>query len=187
MNTGFSLAFLRPWIPRVRSALLVCLGLSLVGCTSGEITGGSGVPTVPQPSAVSASKADDLLVVDCLLPGRVQKLGSRLTYLTPRQPVKTTAQDCEIRGGEYIAYDRANYATALKVWLPLAEGGDPQAQTYVGEIYEKGLGTSPDYAQAATWYRKAADQSYTRAQINLVSLPRNSYTLLVVAQTNTLR
>ena len=114
-----------------------------------------------------ARSADELLIVDCMLPGQIRKLGQRITYLTARQAIKTSAQDCEIRGGEYVAYDRANYATALKVWLPLAEGGDPQAQTYVGEIYEKGLGTSPDYAQAATWYRKAADQGYTRAQINL--------------------
>jgi TPR repeat protein len=123
--------------------------------------------SIAQDTLALARSADELLIVDCLLPGQIRKLGQRMTYLTARQAIKTSAQDCEIRGGEYIAYDRANYATALKVWLPLAEGGDPQAQTYVGEIYEKGLGTSPDYAQAATWYRKAADQGYTRAQINL--------------------
>src|SRR5262249_47606757 len=101
---------------------------------------GSGVPTASRPSAGSAGRVDDLSVVDCLLPGRVQKLGQRLTYLTPRQAVKTTAQDCEIRGGEYTAYDRRNYATALKIWVPQAEAGDKVAQTYVGEIYEKGVG-----------------------------------------------
>ena len=170
MNMSFSLAFLRPWVTWVRSAVLVCLGLSLVSCTSGEITGGSGVPTVPQLSAGAAGKADDLFVVDCLLPGRVQKLGQRLTYLTPRRPVKTTAQDCEIRGGEYTAYDRSNYATALKIWLPQAQEGDKVAQTYVGEISERGVGGQPDYALAATFYRKAAEQGHTRAQINLAHL-----------------
>jgi hypothetical protein len=111
--------------------------------------------------------ADELLVVDCLLPGQIRKLGRSMTYLTPGRPVKTSAQDCEIRGGEYVAYDRSNYATALKVWLPLANEGDKVAQTYVGEIYEKGLGVQPDYALAIEWYRKAAEQGYTRAQINL--------------------
>ena len=106
--------------------------------------------SIAQDTLALARSADELLIVDCLLPGQIRKLGQRITYLTARQAIKTSAQDCEIRGGEYVAYDRANYATALKVWLPLAEGGDPQAQTYVGEIYEKGLGTSPDYAQAAT-------------------------------------
>ncbi len=90
-----------------------------------------------------------------------------VTFLTARQAIKTSAQDCEIRGGEYVLYDRSNYATALKVWLPQAEQGDPTAQNYVGEIYEKGLGVAPDHGAAASWYRKAAEQGYARAQINL--------------------
>ena len=110
------------------------------------------------------------IVVDCLLPGQVRKLGGQMTYLSPRRAVKTNTSDCEIRGGEYVAYDRANYDTALGVWLPQAEGGDPQAQTYVGEIFEKGLGRAPDFAQAARWYEKAAAQKFTRAQMNLAFL-----------------
>ena len=110
------------------------------------------------------------MVVDCLLPGQIRQLGGKVTYVTARRAVKTSARDCEIRGGEYVAFDRANYATALKVWLPLAEGGDPAAQTYVGEIYEQGLGTQPDPATAATWYRKAADKGYSRAALNLGAL-----------------
>lgn len=115
----------------------------------------------------STGNADDLLIVDCLLPGQVRKLGRNFTYLTARRAIKTSARDCEIRGGEYVAYDRANFATALKTWLPLAEQGDPEAQTYAGEIYERGLGTRPDYEAAALWYRKAAEQGYQRAEINL--------------------
>lgn len=114
----------------------------------------------------SASSADDMLIVDCLLPGQIRKLGN-MTYLTPRRAMKTTALVCRIRGGEYVAYDRANYETALKVWVSQAEGGDKIAQTYVGEIYEKGLGREPDYALAARWYKKAAEQGYASAQINL--------------------
>jgi hypothetical protein len=116
---------------------------------------------------------DEFLVVDCLLPGQVRRLGSKLTMLTARRAMKTSQRDCEIRGGEYVSYDRANYATALKVWQPLAEQGDPAAQTYVGEIYEKGLGVPPDYAVAAQWYRRAADTGYARAAINLGHLYEN--------------
>ncbi len=114
-----------------------------------------------------SQKADQLLVVDCLLPAQVHQLGTGVTYLAPRRAIKTTGSACAIRGGEYVAYDRANYATALKVWLPAAQTGDKVAQTYVGEIYEKGLGTAPDYAAAANWYQKAADEGYSRALINL--------------------
>ncbi|MDX1733835.1 MAG: caspase family protein [Halioglobus sp.] len=115
-------------------------------------------------------KADELLPVDCLLPGQVRKLGGQLTYLTARRPVKTTGVNCEIRGGEYVQYDRADYKTALAIWLPMAEQGDARAQNYVGEIYEKGLGTEPDYQLAAQWYGKAAAQEYAPAQVNLGQL-----------------
>src|SRR5439155_13183631 len=125
----------------------------------------------PQPRpggpAASSRTADQLYVVDCLLPAQIRKLGRNLTFLGPRRAIKTSAQDCEIRGGEYVAYDRADYATALRVWLPLAQEGDLPAQVYVGEIYEKGLGVAPDYATAAAWYRKAAERGFSRAQIDL--------------------
>lgn len=109
------------------------------------------------------------MVVDCLLPSQVRRLGN-MTYAAARKAIKTTTSDCEIRGGEYVAYDRASYATSLKIWLPLAQEGDAEAQTYVGEIYEKGLGLQPDYATAAHWYAKAAEQGFSRAAINLGNL-----------------
>src|SRR6185436_20527770 len=96
--------------------------------------------------------ADGLLIVDCALPAQVHQLGTAMTYLAPRRAIKTVASDCAIRGGEYVAFDRANLATSLRVWLPQAEGGDKVAQTNVGELYEKGLGTAPDYVVAARWY-----------------------------------
>jgi len=117
-----------------------------------------------------AHSADDLMVVDCLLPGKVQQLGQSSRFITARQPVKTTVFECAIRGGEYTAFDRADYATSLKIWLPQAQVGDAEAQAYVGEIYEKGLGLQPDYDLAAVWYKKAAKQGLTRAQINLGNL-----------------
>ena len=126
---------------------------------------------VPLPPAIAKDSepqaADEFLIVDCLLPGQVRKLGQRMNYLSPRRPVKTSASDCEIRGGEYVAFDRADYSTALKIWLPQAKEGDPVAQTYVGEIYEKGLGLEPDYQFAAYWYEQAVNQGHSRAFINL--------------------
>ena len=111
--------------------------------------------------------ANQLLIIDCMLPGKIRQLGGGARYQTARRPIKTSGADCEIRGGEYVAYDRANYATALKVWLPQAKAGDAKAQTYVGEMFEQGLGTSPDYSTALTWYMKAAEQGYDRAQMNI--------------------
>jgi len=121
-----------------------------------------GLADVPE-----GQDSSEFLVVDCLLPGQVRKLGSNLTYLTQRRPIKSTTGDCEIRGGEYVAYDRADYSTALKIWLPMAEVGDAEAQNYVGEIFEKGLGLPSDFKVAAYWYQQAAKQGLSRAKINL--------------------
>ncbi len=129
----------------------------IVGCT-----GQYGLKTGSQPRS-----ADDLFIVDCLLPGQVRKLGQIATYLTARRAIKTSAVECEIRGGEYVAYDRANLSTALDIWSPKAQAGDPEAQNYVGEMYEKGLGVEPDYEMAHVWYKKAARQGYSKAQMNL--------------------
>jgi Caspase domain/Sel1 repeat len=157
----FSSAYNLP--PQVGFLFIIGLLFFSFGCSTVNDMGQS----MSGSSTSQPRSADELLVVDCLLPGQIRKLGRSMVYLTPRRPIKTSAQDCEIRGGEYVAYDRSDYATALKVWLPQAKEGDKVAQTYVGEIYEKGLGVQPDYVLAAEWYRNAAEQGYERAQINL--------------------
>ena len=117
-----------------------------------------------------AIKIDDLMIVDCLLPGQVRQMGTEFTYLSARRPIRTSAKDCAIRGGEYVAFDRANYGTALKTWLPAANQNDANAMNYVGEIYEKGLGIAPDYALAKSWYEKSAAKGNSSAMINLGSM-----------------
>jgi regulator of replication initiation timing len=128
----------------------------------------AGVLTAPLPVKAAAPRnAEDLLIVDCLLPGQIRKLGRQATFMSARRPIRTAQADCEIRGGEFTSYDRANYQTALAVWMEQAIAGSAEAQNYVGEIYSKGLGTAPDYAMAANWFRKSADQGFKRAKINL--------------------
>jgi len=136
------------------------------GCQSTSQPVRSSSPATSD-TVVARKDVDKLLVVDCLLPNQVRKLGGEFTYLAPRRPIKTTAINCEIRGGEYTSYDRADYRTSLKVWLAAAKKGNAEAQVHVGEIYEKGLGIIPDYELARLWYEKAAKQNNTRAEINL--------------------
>lgn len=145
---------------------VISVAIQLVGCSPATETVGQAATSVPP----AASTADDFLVVDCLLPGQIRRLGQMAVYLAARQAIKTSASDCQIRGGEYVAFDRADRATALRVWLPLAEKGDITAQTYVGEIFEKGVGVPSDYAAAAQWYRRAAESGNSRAAVNLGSL-----------------
>ena len=65
------------------------------------------------------------------------------------------------------AYESKDYATALKLWRPLAEQGDAQAQYNLGIMYDNGQGVPQDDAEAVKWYRKAAEQGIAKAQYNL--------------------
>lgn len=114
----------------------------------------------------AAPDGDDWLLVDCRLPPRQRRIGNR-TYPVASRPIRTTAVDCRIRGGEYTVYDRANYQTSLKVWLDEAAKGNHDAEYYVGKIYEGGLGTDPDYKAAATWYERAANAGHSASQFSL--------------------
>lgn len=147
-------------IARLLSALALSLAIVLLDAALG----------LANARAQTQSSSEDLFVVDCLLPGQLRRLGTKVTFVAARRAIKTTGADCGIRGGEYVAYDRANHATALQIWLPLAEAGDAAAQAYVGEIFEKGLGVPPQFDAAALWYRRAAEQNNSRAQVNLGSL-----------------
>ena len=62
------------------------------------------------------------------------------------------------------AYEKGDYATALKEWRPLAEQGDARAQYNLGRVYEYG---AQDFKEAVKWYRLAAEQGYASARYNL--------------------
>ncbi len=62
------------------------------------------------------------------------------------------------------AYDQNDYATAIKVWRPLADEGDAIAQYWLGVMYDDGEGVDQDDAEALKWYLKSAGQGYAAAQ-----------------------
>ncbi len=65
------------------------------------------------------------------------------------------------------AYQRGDYATAVREWRPLAEQGVADAQYNLGVMYGEGLGVPQDYAKAVGWWRKAAEQGHATSQYNL--------------------
>lgn len=72
------------------------------------------------------------------------------------------------------AYDRGDFAAALKEWLPTAERGDAHAEYNVGLLYATGgHGVEQNYTEAAGWYRKAAEQGILAAAYNLAILYSN--------------
>jgi hypothetical protein len=117
---------------------------------------------------IVATNLEDTVVVDCQLPGKLQKLGGQMTYLTPGRLVRLSSLDCRTRGGEYTLGDLSSGTLSLKRWLPVADHGDPEAQYYVARIYANGMsGVTVDYAQAAHWYALAAAQGYSAAEQEL--------------------
>ena len=62
------------------------------------------------------------------------------------------------------AYERGDYATAVRLWRPLAEQGNADAQFILGQMYNTGRGVSQDHAEAVKWYRRAAEQGDVLAQ-----------------------
>ena len=55
----------------------------------------------------------------------------------------------------------------FKTLLQKADQGDATAQTLLGAMYVGGKGVPKDYAQAVTWFRKAAEQGLAGAQVML--------------------
>ena len=51
-----------------------------------------------------------------------------------------------------------------------AEQGDVSDQHELGRMYDIGEGVPRDYAEAAGWYRQAADQDHSRARLSLGSM-----------------
>jgi TPR repeat protein len=65
------------------------------------------------------------------------------------------------------AFNRQDYVSASRVFIPLAERGVPAAQSYLGFMFETGRGVPQNYTEAAMWYRRAAQQGDGRAQYSL--------------------
>lgn len=65
------------------------------------------------------------------------------------------------------AHNRGDYATAIRLLLPLAEQGLAKAQVNLGLLYFNGQGVPQNDAEAVKWFRKAADQGDSFAQHNL--------------------
>lgn len=69
----------------------------------------------------------------------------------------------DVRAG-VEAYQRGDYAAALREWRPLAERGDPDAQFNLAQAHRLGRGVPADLNTAIDLYRKAATQGHAEAE-----------------------
>ena len=65
------------------------------------------------------------------------------------------------------AYDRGDYAQALKIWRLLADQGNADAQGWLGWMYGIGRGVTQSAQEAVKWYKLAAAQGLSSAQYEL--------------------
>jgi hypothetical protein len=166
---------INPWL-----VLLLCLIGTVSGCASGgkhmtESESACRVVQETEPPQGVLNNVDDILTVDCLLPGQLIQIGMNQTWMTPNRPAIISARLCKMQGGQYaIGYTSDARKSALNVWQQCADQGDKVAQNYLGEIYARSWDNiKPDFTQAAEWFRKAADQGWSRAQNNLGFLYEN--------------
>jgi hypothetical protein len=79
----------------------------------------------------------------------------------------------DVYGDAKSAYALGDYATAFRLFKPLAEHGDMRAQSAVGYMYYMGRRVEKDFRQARYWYEKAAAQGEKVAQNNLGAMYAN--------------
>jgi TPR repeat protein len=79
-----------------------------------------------------------------------------------------TSED-DFRAG-LSAFNRGDFAAAMRLWRPLADADEARSQAGIGFMYHRGLGVKTDDVQAAIWLRKAAEQGQAEGQLMLGSL-----------------
>lgn len=82
--------------------------------------------------------------------------------------LSATVQANDFNDGVYAA-ESGDYTAAMAKWMPLAEGGDADAQFNVALAVHKGLGVPADERTAVGWYHLAANNGNVRAQEFLVA------------------
>lgn len=73
------------------------------------------------------------------------------------------------------AYEREDYETAFREWLPLADGGYAEAQYEIADLFRFGKGVETDSANAESYYLKAARQGYAPAQLALAMIDNSFF------------
>ena len=84
-----------------------------------------------------------------------------------QSPKPAQAEAAKSFDAAVAAYDRQDYATALRIFRELAAQGHARAQWQLGVEYVQGRDVPQDYKEAARLYGLAAVQGHADAQYNL--------------------
>ncbi len=81
-------------------------------------------------------------------------------------PSDTPPPKSELFQRGVVAYDKGDFETAFKIWLPLAQQADLAAMRNVGLMLREGKGTARDPKRALWFYEEAGSKGFTLAQVN---------------------
>src|SRR5882724_3455816 len=126
-------------------------------CLMGGVAAAGADTSEPVAGQAGAAEPASTNLVHCLLPGQVRRLGAFASSVTPRRAVRVSPTQCQASGGEYV--ESQDQSAAIKMWLPMASDGVPEAQTTVGELFDQ----RGDKSLARYWYEKAAAQGDARS------------------------
>ncbi len=159
-----------------------CICINGVQATSAELALQNKATVVTLPDSGTAIRVHDgPMVVDALL-GGFQPHNPLCEPATPDKqlgstrdtdgsvPVSVNYQDAA------DAFERGDYATALKVLKVLAEAGEARAQNSLGRMIQNGQSLIQDDQKdevAVRWFRLAAEQGHGDAQNTLGYMYRN--------------
>jgi TPR repeat protein len=66
-----------------------------------------------------------------------------------------------------VAYNRGDYAPAIRLFRPLAQAGNVKAQHLLGVMYHRGQGVARNTVRAMAWFSVAAKHGDREAQATL--------------------
>ena len=91
-------------------------------------------------------------------------------YKCAMDEVDELAETGDIEACQWVSAHSTVYSSTeeekqkvFRCWSKAAENGDPMAQWAVGRYYKEGKYTEKNYDKAMEWFRKAADQGYEKA------------------------
>src|SRR5947207_1263636 len=103
-------------------------------------------------------------LISCLLIRRGKLMSSRCKLTTALVLMAVVSTICFGQGSASTSRPASGSDSAL---MAKANAGNAEAEFKVGTKYELGSRVAKDPAQAAVWYRKAADKGYAPAQHSL--------------------
>lgn len=79
-----------------------------------QVRGGEYTVAVVKTPPPVVRKPEDLVVVNCLLPAQLRRVGTKASYVKVLKPARLARWDCKARGGESVT--AARYKSAQATW-----------------------------------------------------------------------